>query len=50
MNNNNISMSNLLNMISQMDKNQLSTSINKLNQMLSDEDKAKLMQALNNQK
>ena len=42
-------MSNLINMISQMDKNQLANSINQLNQMLSNEDKMKIMQALKKQ-
>ena len=45
MNNNDISY--LMNMISKMDKNQLSNSINQINQMLSPEDKRKLIQALN---
>ncbi len=48
MNNNDIS--NLLNMIGKMDKNQLSNGINQLNQMLSNEDKQKILQALNNQR
>ena len=45
MNNNDISY--LMNMISKMDKNQLSNSVNQINQMLSPEDKRKLIQALN---
>ena len=48
MNNNDVS--NLMNMISRMDQNQLASSINQLNQMLSNEDKKKIMQALRNQK
>ena len=48
MNNNDIS--NLINMISKMDKNQLSKGINQLNQMLSNEDKQRIIQALNNKK
>ena len=36
-------------MISNMDKNQLANGINQLNKMLSNEDKQKIMQALNNQ-
>ena len=43
---NNTDMSYLINMISKMDKNQLANGINQLNQMLSNEDKAKIMQAL----
>lgn len=46
---NNNDMSYLLNMISKMDKNQLTNGINQLNKMLSNEDKKKIMQALNNQ-
>ena len=42
-------MSYLLNMISKMDKNQLANGISQLNNMLSNEDKQKIMQALNNQ-
>ena len=45
MNNNDISY--LMNMISSMDQKQLSNSINQINQMLSPEDKRKLIQALN---
>lgn len=48
MNNNDIS--NLINMISKMDKNQLANGINQLNQMLSNEDKQRIIQALNNKK
>ena len=47
MNNNDISA--LLNMINNMDKNKLSQSINQLNHMLSDEDKKRIIDALNNQ-
>lgn len=50
MNNNNMNMSNIINMISQMDKNQLANGLNQLNNILSNEDKMKLMQALKNQK
>ena len=48
MNNNDVSY--LMNMLSKMDKNQLSNGLNQLNQMLSNEDKKKLMQVLNNNK
>lgn len=48
MNNNDIS--NLINMINNMDKNQLSNGINQLNHILSNEDKKRIIQALNNQK
>ena len=48
MNNNDIS--NLINMISKMDKNQLSKGVNQLNQMLSNEDKQRIIQAINNKK
>lgn len=48
MNNNDIS--NLINMISKMDKNQLSKGVNQLNQMLSNEDKQRIIHALNNKK
>ena len=44
---NNNDMSYLINMISKMDKNQLANGINQLNQVLSNEDKKKIMQALN---
>ena len=44
---NNNDMSNLLNMISKMDKNQLVSGLNQLNSMLSNEDKQKIIQALN---
>ena len=47
---NNNDMSYLLNMISKMDKNQLANGINQLNNILSNEDKQKIIQALNNQK
>ena len=36
-------------MINQMDKNQLMNNLSKINQMLSNEDKQKIIQALNNQ-
>lgn len=45
---NNNDMSNLLNMISKMDKNQLTSGLNQLNSILSNEDKQKIIQALNN--
>ena len=48
MNNNDIS--SLINMISKMDRNQLANGINQLNKMLSNEDKQRIIQALNNQK
>lgn len=48
MNNNDIST--LMNMLSKMDKNQLSSGLNQLNQILSNEDKQRIIQALNNQK
>lgn len=47
MNNNDISY--LMNMLGKMDKNQLQSGINQLNKMLSEEDKKRIMQALNNQ-
>ncbi len=47
---NNNDMSNLLNMISKMDKNQLASGLSQLNSMLSNEDKQKIIQALNNLK
>lgn len=48
MNNNDVS--NLMNMLSKMDKNQLANGLNQLNQILSNEDKKKIIQALNNSK
>jgi hypothetical protein len=47
MNNNDLSA--LMNMISKMDKNQLASGINQINNILSNEEKQKIMQALNNQ-
>ena len=47
MNNNDIS--ELINMINKMDKNQLANGINQLNHMLSNEDKQRIIKALNNQ-
>lgn len=47
MNNNDIS--SLMNMLNNMDKNQLAKGLNQLNQILSNEDKQKIIQALNNQ-
>ena len=46
--NNNVNMSNLLNMLNNMDKNQLNNTVNQLNTMLSNEDKSKLMNLLKN--
>ncbi len=46
---NNNDMSSLINMLSKMDTNQLANGINQLNQMLSNEDKQRIIQALNNQ-
>ena len=48
MNNNDIS--NLMNMLSKMDKNQIAEGVSKLNNILSEEDKKKLIQMLNNKK
>ena len=45
MNNNDISY--LMNMLNKMDKNQLSSGLNQLNQILSPEEKKKIIQALN---
>ena len=45
MNNNDIS--GLINTINKMDKNQLASGLNQLNSMLSNEDKQKIIQALN---
>ena len=45
MNNNDISY--LMNMLNKMDKNQVSNGLNKLNQILSPEEKQKIIQALN---
>ena len=45
---NNNYMSNLMNMLNKMDKNQLMSNINKINQMLSPEDKQKIMQVIYN--
>lgn len=47
--NNNNNMSALLNMLNSMDKNQLANGISQLNKMLSNEDKQRIIQALNNQ-
>lgn len=44
---NNNDLTHLMSMISNMDQKQLSNSINQINQMLSPEDKRKLIQALN---
>ena len=48
MNNNDIS--NLMNMLSNMDQSQISEGVSKLNSILSEEDKKKIMQMLNNKK
>ena len=48
MNNNDIST--LMNMLSKMDKNQLSSGLNQLNQILSNEDKQRIIQALKKKK
>ncbi len=48
MNNNDIS--SLIKMFNNMDKNQLNKSINQLNQILSKEDKTRIIDALNNTK
>ena len=47
---NNNDLTNIINMISKMDKNQLANGVNQLNKMLSDDDKKRIIQALNNQK
>lgn len=48
MNNNDIS--SLIKMFNNMDKNQLNKSINQINQILSKEDKTRIIDALNNTK
>lgn len=45
---NNNDLSSLMGMLSKMDKNQLAKGMNQLNQILSNEDKQKIMQMLNN--
>ena len=45
MNNNDISY--LMNMLNKMDKNQVATGLNRLNQILSPDEKQKIIQALN---
>lgn len=47
---NNSDISYLMNMISHMDQKQLANSVNQISQMLSPEDKKKLIQALNSKK
>ena len=47
MNNNDISY--LMNMLNKMDKNQLTNGLNKINQILSPEEKQKIIRALNYQ-
>lgn len=44
---NNIDISYLMNMLNKMDKSQLSNGLNQLNQILSPEEKQKIIQALN---
>lgn len=46
---NNNDMSTLINMLSKMDKNQLANGLNQLNNILSNEEKQKIMQIINNQ-
>ena len=47
---NNFDVSNLMNMLNKMDKNQLQNGLSTLNKMLSNEDKQKIFNALNNKK
>lgn len=47
---NNTDISNMINMLQNMDKNKLATGVEQLNKMLNTEDKQKLMQMLNNMK
>ena len=47
MNNNDIAY--LMNMLNKMDKNQLNQGLNKINQILTPEEKQKIIQALNSQ-
>lgn len=44
---NNVDISYLMNMLNKIDKNQLSNGLNQLNQILSPEEKQKIIQALN---
>ena len=44
---NNVDISYLMSMLNKMDKNQLSSGLNQLNQILSPEEKQKIIQALN---
>lgn len=44
---NTVDISYLMNMLNKMDKNQLSNGLNQLNQILSPEEKQKIIQALN---
>ena len=44
---NNVDISYLMNMLNKMDKNQLSNGLNQLNQILSPEEKQKIIQDLN---
>ena len=44
---NNVDISYFMNMLNKMDKNQLSNGLNQLNQILSPEEKQKIIQALN---
>lgn len=48
MNNNDISY--LMNMLNNMDKNQLSNGLDKINQLLSPEEKRRIIEALNSKK
>ena len=48
MDNNNMDMVKLMNMISKMDKNELQQGLSKLNQMMSKEDKEKLLKQFKN--
>lgn len=47
---NNMDVTYLMNMLNKMDKNQLSNGLNQLNQILSPEEKSKIIQALNSNK
>ena len=47
---NNTDVSKLINMLNGMDKTQLANGMNQLNSILSNEDKKRIIQALNNQK
>ena len=47
---NNSDIAYLMNMLNKMDKNQLTQGLNKINQILSPEEKQKIIQALNSQR